>query len=110
MRTNQKPSRQKTYPIDISLVRVHIDCMNAPSKIDGSSRLFKLNRSQAVRIPKALAFPDHVKDVVIRRRGNEIIISPKDSFWTDFFARGPNPDFPERFPQGEYEERLSFDD
>ena len=84
--------------------------MNAHSKIEGTSRLFKLNRSQAVRIPKALAFADTVKDVVIRRRGNDIVISPKDSFWTDFFAQGPNPDFPERFPQGEYEERLSFDD
>ena len=84
--------------------------MNAPSKMSRSGKLFKSNRSQAVRIPKDLAFSDNVKDVIIRRRGNEIIISPKDSFWIDFFAQGPNPDFPERFPQGEYEARLSFDD
>ena len=75
-----------------------------------ATKIFKSNRSQAVRIPKALAFPDHVKDVIVRRQGNDIIISPKDSFWDDFFARGPNLDFPERFPQGEQEERLSFDD
>jgi antitoxin VapB len=78
--------------------------MNAETKI------FKSNRSQAVRIPKALAFPDHVKDVIVRRRGRDIVISPRDSFWRDFFAEGPNPDFPERAPQGEYEQRLSFDD
>ena len=75
-----------------------------------ATKIFKSNRSQAVRIPKALAFPDHVKDVIVRRQGSDIIISPKESFWDDFFARGPNPDFPERAPQGDYEKRLSFDD
>lgn len=75
-----------------------------------TTKIFKSNRSQAVRIPKALAFPDHVKDVIVRRQGSDIVISPKDSFWDDFFARGPNPEFPQRAPQGEYEERLSFDD
>ena len=84
--------------------------MTAPSKMSRSGKLFKSNRSQAVRIPKDLAFPDSIKDVIIRRSGNQIIITPKDTFWDDFFAAGPNPDFPERFPQGEYEERLSFDD
>ena len=75
-----------------------------------ATKIFKSNRSQAVRIPKALAFPDHVKDVIVRRQGNDIVISPKDSFWDEFFARGPNLDFPERAPQGDFEERLSFDD
>ncbi len=78
--------------------------------MSAATKIFKSNRSQAVRIPKALAFPDHVKDVIVRRQGSDIVISPKDSFWDDFFARGPNPDFPERAPQGEYEKRLSFDD
>lgn len=84
--------------------------MNAPATMSRSGKLFKSNRSQAVRIPKDLAFPDSIKDVIIRRNGNQLIISPKDTFWDDFFAEGPNPDFPLRFPQGEYEERLSFDD
>jgi antitoxin VapB len=84
--------------------------MNVPSKMTRKGKLFKSNRSQAVRIPKDLAFPDNVKDILIRRVGNKIEITPNDSFWDDFFAQGPNPDFPERFPQGEYEKRLSFDD
>ena len=84
--------------------------MNAPLKMSRKGKLFKSNRSQAVRIPKDLAFADNVKDIIIRRSGNAIIITPEDNFWDDFFAQGPNPDFPERFPQGEYEERLSFDD
>jgi antitoxin VapB len=64
--------------------------MNAETKI------FQSNRSQAVRIPKALAFPENVKEVIVRREGNRLVITPKDDIWDDFFARGPNPDFPER--------------
>ena len=75
-----------------------------------ATKIFKSNRSQAVRIPKALAFPDHVKDVIVRRQGNDIVISPKGSFWDDFFARGPNPDFPERDQPPPQERDWSFDD
>ncbi|MBA4161888.1 MAG: AbrB/MazE/SpoVT family DNA-binding domain-containing protein [Novosphingobium sp.] len=74
-----------------------------------TAALFRLNRSQAVRIPKDLAFPDDVKEVVFRRQGRSLVISPKNSFWDDFFDRPPCTDFPERAPQGEYEERESFD-
>ena len=84
--------------------------MNSPAKLPRKAALFKSNRNQAVRIPKDFAFPDGVKQVVIRKNGDDIIISPAKDFWMDFFAQGPNPDFPERSPQGEYEERLSFDD
>jgi antitoxin VapB len=54
------------------------------------------NRSQAVRIPKELAFPDDVKEVYVIRRGKRLEIIPVDSLWDDFFDRPPNPDFPER--------------
>jgi antitoxin VapB len=73
------------------------------------TKIFQSNRSQAVRIPKALAFPENVKDVIVRREGNRLVITPKDGFWDDFFNRPPCPDFPDRAPQGEYEERESFD-
>lgn len=92
--------------------------MNAPSKISGTkakrakisraSRLFTLNRSQALRIPKDFAFPEGVEEVVFRRSGNSLVITPKNSFWDDFFAEGANRDFPERFPQGDYETREEF--
>ena len=84
--------------------------MNAPSKFTRKAALFKSNRNQAVRIPKDFEFPEGVKQVVIRKKGDDLIISPAKDFWTDFFAQGPCPDFPERSPQGEYEKRLSFDD
>ena len=83
--------------------------MNAPSKMTRKGKLFKSNRSQAVRIPKDLAFPENVKDILIRRVGNKIEITPSDSFWEDFFSRPPCPDFPDRAPQGDYEGRESFD-
>jgi antitoxin VapB len=71
--------------------------MNAQSNIEnGTAKLFKLNRSQAVRLPKAVAFPDDVTDVVIRRVGRSLVISPPNRYWRDFFAHGPNLDFPER--------------
>lgn len=64
--------------------------MNAHTKV------FKLNRSQAVRLPKAVAFPDDVEEVVVRRVGKSVIITPRNALWDDFFARDPNPDFPDR--------------
>jgi antitoxin VapB len=85
--------------------------MNAHSKVGrGKAAVFKSNRSQAVRIPKEFAFPEDVKHVLIRKVGESLVLTPEASFWDDFFDQGPDLDFPERFPQGEYEERESFDD
>lgn len=48
--------------------------------------LFKSNKSQAVRLPKDVAFPEDVRVVTIIRDGNRRIIAPADSSWDDFFA------------------------
>jgi antitoxin VapB len=53
------------------------------------SRLFKSNKSQAVRLPKAMAFPDTVQEVEIIKVGNSRIISPVGKRWDDFFLHGP---------------------
>ena len=82
--------------------------MNAPANLPRTAALFKSNRNQALRIPKDLEFGEGVKKVVIRREGNALVITPASDFWEDFFAAGPNPDFPERFAQGEYEVREEF--
>jgi antitoxin VapB len=82
--------------------------MNAPSKINREAALFRSNRSQAVRIPKDMEFPDDLKKVVVRRVGKALILSPKDSLWLDYFAMPGVPDFPDRAPQGEYEARESL--
>ncbi len=82
--------------------------MNSPTELKRIAALFKSNRSQAVRIPKELAFPDGVKKVRVRKVGDDLVLSPVVASWTEFFALGPNPGFPERAPQGDYEERERF--
>ena len=55
------------------------------------SSVFKSNKSQAVRLPKAVAFPDHVKRVDIIRQGSGRLIVPAGESWDAFFA-GPRLD------------------
>lgn len=49
------------------------------------TKLFLSNRSQAVRLPKAIAFPGTVTEVAIVRDGIRRIIVPADATWDDFF-------------------------
>lgn len=51
-----------------------------------TTRVFMSNRSQAVRLPKALEFPPDVRDVAIRRVGRSRVVSPVNEMWDDFFA------------------------
>ena len=44
-----------------------------------ASTVFTLNRTQAVRLPAEVQFPEEVKKVVIRVAGRERIISPADA-------------------------------
>ncbi len=48
--------------------------------------VFQSNRSQAVRLPKDVAFPADVREVSIRRDGANRVIVPADRAWDDFFA------------------------
>ncbi|MBV8442574.1 MAG: antitoxin [Hyphomicrobiales bacterium] len=59
------------------------------------TKLFRSNRSQAVRLPKEVAFPEGVKDVTILREGARRVIVPADAVWDDFFD-APGVDFPPR--------------
>ena len=47
--------------------------------------LFQSNRSQAVRLPKEVAFPEGVRSVFILRDGKRRLIVPADAAWDDFF-------------------------
>lgn len=68
--------------------------------------LFRSNRSQAVRLPKGVAFPDDVKDVAIIRDGMRRVIVPANAAWDDFFA-APGIDLPDRDqPEAETREAL----
>jgi antitoxin VapB len=49
------------------------------------TKLFKSNQSQAVRLPKPVAFPDNVREVDIVAIGNMRIITPAGKSWDDWF-------------------------
>ncbi|NQE63174.1 type II toxin-antitoxin system VapB family antitoxin [Caulobacter sp. RHG1] len=57
--------------------------------------LFQSNRTQAVRLPKDVAFPESVRSVTVLREGNRRVIVPSDAVWDDFFA-APGVDLGER--------------
>ncbi len=53
-----------------------------------TSTVFTNNRSQAVRLPAEMRFPDAVKKVDVRVLGVERIIAPTESAWDSFFLNG----------------------
>ena len=56
--------------------------------------LFHSNKTQAVRLPKAVAFPDGVKEVEIVVVGESRIVSPAGKRFTEWARRHPAyPDF-----------------
>jgi antitoxin VapB len=75
-----------------------------------SSTVFTSNRSQAVRLPKAVAFPDDVHQVDILKIGRSRVIVPKGRRWDDWFLKGPHvsEDFMIDREQPEAEEREPF--
>ncbi|WP_237387751.1 type II toxin-antitoxin system VapB family antitoxin [Xenorhabdus sp. Sc-CR9] len=76
------------------------------------SKVFMSNRTQNVRLPADLRFPDNVKDVMVRAKGKERIITPVQNTWDSFFLSGHSvtDDFlPER-PEQMSSQRESFDD
>ncbi|UHS56165.1 antitoxin [Agrobacterium vaccinii] len=54
-----------------------------------TSTVFLSNKSQAVRLPKAVAFPDDVHQVDILKIGRSRVIVPHGRRWDDLFASGP---------------------
>jgi antitoxin VapB len=59
------------------------------------TKLFRSNRSQAVRLPKDVAFPEGVTEVTVLRDGKRRIVVPAGAVWDDFFD-APGIDLPER--------------
>jgi antitoxin VapB len=58
------------------------------------TKIFKSNRSQAVRIPKEIAYPEYVSDIEITAIGNKRIILPAGQSWDDWFdSEGVSEDF-----------------
>ncbi len=71
------------------------------------STVFTTNRSQAVRLPKAVAFPEDVHQVDIVKIGQSRLVSPVGKRWDDLFTNGPraSDDFMSEREQPAVEER-----
>jgi antitoxin VapB len=52
-----------------------------------TAKIFMNNRSQAVRLPKEFQFT--TSEVFIRKRGEEVILSPRPQDWSDYLKSGP---------------------
>jgi len=52
-----------------------------------TAKIFKNNRSQAVRLPKEFQFK--TQEVFIRREGSDVILSPRPLDWSAYLAEGP---------------------
>jgi antitoxin VapB len=72
-----------------------------------TSTVFTSNRSQAVRLPKAVAFPADVHQVDILKIGRGRLIVPQGKRWEDLFRAGPraSDDFMVEREQPQTEER-----
>ena len=59
------------------------------------TKVFRSNRSQAVRLPKAAEFPEGT-DVEVVVYGNVRVLVPKIATWDDWLKNGPrlSEDFP----------------
>lgn len=62
--------------------------INLRRKITAERRasLFRNGANQAVRLPQDMRFPEGVDEVVIRREGNNLVLSAAKPEWKDFFA------------------------
>jgi antitoxin VapB len=79
----------------------------SPEPLMPRSTVFKSNRTQAVRLPKAVAFPDNVRQVEVIKLGQARLITPVGRRWDDFFLSGPevSGDFMNEHTQPPAEER-----
>lgn len=48
------------------------------------AKIFTNGGSQAVRLPKAVRFPETLREVVVQREGRRVILEPADEWTSDF--------------------------
>ncbi|MCX7167916.1 MAG: type II toxin-antitoxin system VapB family antitoxin [Rhodocyclales bacterium] len=51
-----------------------------------TARVGKNNRTQVVTLPLEFRFPEDMKEVFIRKVGEDIVLSPRPQSWEDFLA------------------------
>jgi len=68
------------------------------------ARIFTSGNSQAIRVPKGLAYPQHGHDLVVRRDGDRLILEPAPvqdfsaAFWS-LIGSLPDHERPPQVPQ-----------
>ena len=76
-----------------------------------ATKIFKSNQSQAVRLSKAVAFPEGVSNVEVVVVGSSRVITPANQSWDSWFDSSPvSNDFMVDREQPALQERESFDD
>ncbi len=71
--------------------------------------VFKSNKSQAIRLPKPVALPEHVKKVDIIAIGDTRVITPAGKAWESWFdGPGVSADFMTERDQPSEQEREGF--
>ncbi|NLQ16698.1 antitoxin [Marinomonas sp. M1K-6] len=71
--------------------------------------IFKSNKSQALRLPKLVAYPDTVKQVDIVVQGRARIIMPAGESWDTWFdSEGVSADFMSSREEPAHQDRESF--
>ena len=73
-----------------------------------TARLFRNGRNQAVRLPRDLEID--ADEVLIRREGDSIVLTPKPRAWDDYFEQGPRlaRNFPDAIEDSPPQPRDSF--
>ena len=51
-----------------------------------TARVGKNNRAQVVTIPLEFRFPEGMKEVFIRKVGDDVVLSPRPADWSGFLA------------------------
>lgn len=73
------------------------------------TKLFTSNKSQAVRLPKPVAFPSEVEQVVVIELGKSRLLTPVGSVWDDFFdGSTASDDFMTERSQPDMQKREAF--
>lgn len=74
-----------------------------------TARVGKNNRAQVVTIPLEFRFPPEMKEVFIRKLGDDIVLSPRPRDWSAFLASGAgvSEDFMENIEDLPVQERSS---
>ncbi|MFW6011072.1 MAG: antitoxin [Desulfosalsimonas sp.] len=69
------------------------------------ARLFRNGKNQAVRLPRE--FEMKASEVIIRKQGTSLILTPKPKTWQDYFASAQllDDDFPEDISDLPFETR-----